>query len=408
MSWKNKKIKPVSVEEFFSANAGAYTFEEFAEKIYLMMHTYYLTAEGKIKDEMEKTWEREFGKYMSDETFEYMVKNEPVMVWDVIVDDTRQKVRLKSSKYLRKAIVAFEFDLWLIENYRLGQELKWIKFEKYIIQKYGAFIEDKYISFRRYDLKYIRKLENLAKGLDSHYDGILKMFRLFVSNNKMDINYEKESTSRTESRLVSNAAGFSKEKIMEAASKEVKDCAAKAIIQESAQDVPENHLKSVDIDKIKSDIKKEVEKEFRLVLKEKDERIELLEKDIREFKRQRDESREYSANQYDKGIKDLFITLNDVRYGKVIDYLYALMRTEDVDENLASYLDNLFMALEDMEIEPVIADGQPNVNEETMLKEYNLDFNKAEYVANRVKLKYAGWRYKETLIEKPTITLKEE
>lgn len=142
-------------------------------------------------------------------------------------------------------------------------------------------------------------------------------------------------------------------------------------------------------------------------MKEKDERIDKLERDIKEFKRQRDEAREYSANQYDRGIKDLFQVMNDVRYGKVIDYLYALSRNPETEANLASYLDNLFMALEDMEIEPIVEDGRPDVQEESLLRDYNLDFDKSEYHAEKVQLKYAGWRYKEVPMEKPTLVLKE-
>jgi len=45
------RIKPQkqSKSEFFDKNAGPYSYEEFAEKVYLMIHTYYLSKDTKIK-----------------------------------------------------------------------------------------------------------------------------------------------------------------------------------------------------------------------------------------------------------------------------------------------------------------------------------------------------------------------
>ena len=99
--------------------------------------------------------------------------------------------------------------------------------------------------------------------------------------------------------------------------------------------------------------------------------------------------------------------MNDVRYGKVIDYLYSLLHNPDTEDNLVSYLDNLFMAFEDMEIEPMIENGNFNVKEENLVKMFNLDFDKSEYKAENVALKYAGWKYKDIPMEKPTLTLKQ-
>lgn len=158
----------------------------------------------------------------------------------------------------------------------------------------------------------------------------------------------------------------------------------------------------------KKTVQQDMGREYQAVLDEKDSRILKLEQDIREFKRQRDEAREYSVNQYDKGIRDLFSAINDIRYGKVIDYLYKLLQTEGTDDNLASYLDNFFMALEDMEIEPAAASEKINTDREKLIKEYNLDFDKNDFDSSRIELKYTGWKYKDIPIEKPTLTLKEE
>ena len=66
MAWK-KRINPISQEGFFSVNSGKFSYEEFAEKVYLMVHTYYLSSKGKIKTELGKAWDTTFGIYMTDE-----------------------------------------------------------------------------------------------------------------------------------------------------------------------------------------------------------------------------------------------------------------------------------------------------------------------------------------------------
>lgn len=434
MAW-NRKIKPVSVDDFFEKNSGKYNYETFAEKVYVMIHTYYLNSNKKIKVAMGQTWEDDFGLYMTDETFEYMLVNEPIMLRDITIASTRKKEEIKSNKYLEKSLVAFEFDLWLVENNRAGNALRMGAFDTYITERYGTLLDDKFRSFKKYDLRHIENFESLAKALDPYYEQIKEVFDLILSNNRMRIPFEKEYAER----VVENKAAAKSEPVKEppqmpadiangsiadilASSKNRKNAEKEkqydpeAVAEQPEKDASDKAVEDTasanisvgDMEREMQELRKKIDREYTLIIKDKDDRIDRLEKDIKEFKRQRDEAREYSVNQYDRGIKNLFSTMNDARYGKVIDYLYSLSRSDETEENLASYLDNLFMALEDMEIEPIIQDDEIVVNEETMLKEYNLDFNKTDFDKKKVRLKYAGWTYKDTTMEKPSITMTEE
>ena len=143
-----------------------------------------------------------------------------------------------------------------------------------------------------------------------------------------------------------------------------------------------------------------------MVLADKNAYIEKLERDISEFKRQRDEAREYSAEQYARGAKDLFMALNDARYGKVIDFLYRLLCEGYPDETLTGYLENLFMALQDMDIEPIMEGMSFTAGDSVPLnRKYNLDFDISEYDESRARLKYAGWTYRGSIMERPTLQI---
>jgi len=371
-------------EEFFEVNAVNCTKEFLAEQTYIMVHTVYLNKSCKIKPEMGKRWKELFGIYMEDAAFDYLLGQAPVMLRDVIMDETRKHKEINSIKFIARTVAAFEFDLWLIERYRAGMKLVLPAFESYLREKYGKYLQHQCGLFIKYDLMYLTDYKKLAQALEPHYDQILEIFRLLVANNRMKIEFDNENAERTKD--------YERRKDVTAASAE---SPKKPPILSRAQGGPGQPAD------------RGSEREYQIILKEKDERIEKLEKDIREFKRQRDEAREYSANQYDRGVRDLFNVMNDIRYGKVIDYLYALSQNPGTEANLSSYLDNLFMALEDMEIEPIAEDGRLDVREESLLKNFNLDFDKSEYHAEKVRLKYAGWRYRDIPMEKPTLTLKE-
>lgn len=381
----------VNKDEFFEINTKNCSREVLAKKVYCLIHTAYLTPGTKVKPMLGKLWQDEFGMFMSDETFEYMRTNDPVLIIDIITQETREGNEIASNKYLGKAIVSLEFDLWAIENYRAGKKLDYNIFESYIQEKYGRSMENNLSSFRRFNLHCIENYEEIAKALESRYDEIAAFFELVSKNNKMRISIDNLEVKRVDDNRKPQVSMETKAETKSGTTESTKERLRQPVEKKQQEVVVQSQ-----------------NFEYEIIIKDMQERIDKLERDIKEFKRQRDDAREYSVNQYDKGIKDLFTQMNDIRYGKVIDYLYALLKSDDIDENLASYLDNFFMILEDMEIEPIAGEGVAVVTESNLTKDYNLDFDKKEYVEGGTEIKYVGWKYKDRPMEKPTLKLKEK
>lgn len=382
MAWRRER-RSASIEEFYAEeNRAGLSQEEFSKRVYVKVHSLYLKVEGKMKPEFGRWWRNLTGVYMEDSFFEYMHDNEPVLTVEKIAADVWAKKEITSMKFLVKTVVALEFDLWIIERYNNGKELDLILFQNYLAEKYGTYCDRQFSNFKKFDLYAISSFEEMAKELSSCHDKIKEFYDALLEGNKRKINIDHADASR------------------------IKDYQNNAEPKETEHDtVPADHKeRAKSEDRTPSNHGLDHENQF--VLQQLEERIEKLERDIREFKRQRDDAREYSVNQYDKGVKDLFNAMNDIRYGKVLDYFFSLLSREDLDENLASYLENLFMIFEDMEIEPIAEYDSVPTNEANLTKDYNLDFEKNEYDKEQVKIKYVGWKYKDMILEKPTLELK--
>jgi len=147
-----------------------------------------------------------------------------------------------------------------------------------------------------------------------------------------------------------------------------------------------------------------------LLIANYEEKIRRLERDLEEYKRQHDELMTYSAGNYDRGVKDLFHILNDKRYGKPLNFLYETFLTgQNLDANLRVILENFFMALEEMEIEPINEVKESVLADPASLKKScDLEFDIKDLVPEKVYFKYVGWKYKDTVIEKPTLAKKND
>lgn len=408
--------KSISKDEFFEINAKDRSREAFAEKVYITIHTLYLDLDfgESMKPVLGKIWKREFdGLYMGNETFEYMKNNDPALIYDPIREGIRNGMRIRSDGFLNKAIVSLEFDLWAVENHRAKRQLQYDRFEGYMRKKYGRSLNSELREFKEHNLCYIHDFKVIAEAIDAYYDRAMEFFELVSKNrdNRMRIYIDNleverveedvETSFRIETEVKSEELAERQQGVEQTAEQEVKEEKPSVIQKEQEQHEREVKSKEQTLNNHNFDF------EYEILVKDMQERIDKLERDIKEFKRQRDDAREYSVNQYDKGIKDLFSQMNDLRYGKVIDYFYSLLKADDTDENLASYLDNFFMILEDMEIEPIAGDEDVVVTESNLTKEYNLDFDKKEYVEGGTEIKYVGWKYKDIPMERPTLKLKE-
>lgn len=398
---RSRAFNSLTSEEFFRKNAINCSKEFLAEQSYIMVHTIYfkyLKNKIHIDSEFEKQWKEKFGIDLTDESLNYLKRNEPVMTKYILLDDFLRYRSFNKPYILSKIIVACEFDLWLIETYFADKPFERMLFKIYLDKKYGDFLNIEYNNFEKFDLHNIVKFDNIVVALYEYYDNITAFLDLIIKINKVSVKNQeiKRTDVSIEPKKVSK---FIPQKESSSAQKE-------STSAQHTKAKTQSEVKTSDSSK-KDEKMQSVIREFELIIRDKDEKINSLENDIREFKRQRDEIRDYSTDQYSRGIKDLFRGVNDLRYGKVIDYFYSLMKSSDVDEKLGSYLENFFMALEDAEIEPIIADENFDVNSKQLIKEFNLDFDKSKYNSKKVKLKYYGWKYKDSIIEKPSLTIEE-
>lgn len=454
--YRHGRRERLTREEFFEKNTENCTPQELAERAYILIHTTYLQERERIKAKIGQAWTKYFGDYMADAAFEYLHTNEMVLTTPSVIRDTITGKEMSQMKYIAKTLTALEFDLWLIECSAKGLALTWDEFRRYAREKYGSFLEKQMRSFQEYDLYYVEDFQRIAAELTPHHKEIEKFLRIFTQANRMKISIENPYADRCERIKRENTFVEKVQRRSEESHKEpvsVSHSAEKckkediSVVQPTQEDRKEEvsasqpaensdkeaASKIQSVEEVQKELTQEVPKEaapvsqpvqkeesaqstdkallreYEIILQEKDKRIQRLENDIREFKRQRDELREYSIGQYDKGVRDFFLLMNDVRYGKIIDYLYRALNSGSLDENMASYMDNLFMLFEDMEIEPVVADeGELMVNSENLTRMFNLDFDKHAFHPARVTLKYAGWKYKDMIMEKPTLTLKED
>lgn len=367
-------------EEFFRRVTGKCTTEEVAEKIYLAVHTIYLDEQAHVKKEYEKLWEKEFEKEFTDSDWIYLKENAPVMADFKKAQILRRGDAYNAIRFVGRTLIGLEFDLWLIERYKEKHPLNRFDFRKYMYSKYHEEILVGYSFFETVIMYGINNYTWIAEHLVPYYDDIKQFFEQFCKINSAKIPIKNENVSRL-SQVVDNE----KEISIESKSQEIR----------SQEDKKENE------DKLDM---------YSLLISEKDERIERLEQSIKEYQRQARQATEYSTKQFDRGVCELFSCLNDKRFGKQIDYLYRVMKERRCDDEMLGYLENVFYALEDMEIMPIISDySKFSVNDDTVTKDYNLDFDKNLFQRDQVEVKYVGWTFREdTIIEKPTLKLKGE
>ena len=120
-----------------------------------------------------------------------------------------------------------------------------------------------------------------------------------------------------------------------------------------------------------------------------------------------DEQVEYAQTRYDRGIRDVFKLLNGEQYGRIIDYFYALANDDKTEPNLRGYLENFFIALEESDITPIIADGKiPNAPIEQITQTCNLTFDKENFDPKSIRVESPGWRLRNIILDRPTLSLK--
>ena len=180
----------LTCDEFFKTNAINCSKEFLAEQSYIMVHTTYLKyLKNKIHidNEFEKQWKEKFGIDLTDESLNYLKRNEPVMTKSILLDDFLRYRSFNKPYILSKIIVACEFDLWLIETYFADKPFERMLFKIYLDKKYGDFLNIEYKNFEKFDLHNIVKFDNIVAALYEYYDNIKAFLDLIIKINKVSV-----------------------------------------------------------------------------------------------------------------------------------------------------------------------------------------------------------------------------
>ena len=403
----------LQMNEFYEEIGANRGYAATNEMLYISSHTIYLREGINYKREILRSWREDFGQRLSDEAWEYVAALYPSFCIIGIIEDMKLG-RGISREYVRwKTLVRLEMDIKLIECAENNVTFNMEDFRNYINKKYNFAFENMLDEIEDNDVPYIENFPALGKALMKYKKEIQDVYeKLYKSCEeglklRMDSS-ENKSRSRRRSRrprsqkvadtpkVTPEPAPAVEEKVVEVAQEKVEP---KIKVEPEIKSEPAPAAVTAD------NAKDHALKDYEVIIAEYEEKIRRLENDVAEYQRRHDEIREFSTLQYDRGIKDLFNILNDNRYSKPIDFLYKLMQNPTLNANVRSYLENFFLALEEMEIEPIVQAGQAVVvSPARMTANYNLEFDIKDFVPEKTSVKYAGWKYKDSILEKPTLS----
>ena len=413
-------------EDFYKETGGIKGVVAANEMLYITAHTTYLTDNSiNYKAEILQAWREDFSIRLSDDAWRYISELYPAFVNIAIIEDIKQGREISRTFVKWKTLIRFEMDLKLIECAENNVPFSKEKFRDFINEKYNFHFESMLDDLEAKDILYIEDFTNIAKALLPYKEKIKNIYDVFVKTYDEEIksrmNSERRNDFRTSDRRRRNYRprtdrNFGYVKKVDSENKSADFPGTENITSSDNQPAlatsNENvTAESVPADKIQPEpvvnaenAKEHALKDYEVIIAEYEEKIRRLESDVAEYQRRHDEIREYSVTQYDRGVKDLFNLLNDKRYSKPIEFLYKLMRNPALDANVRSYLENFFLALEEMDIEPIIQVGQPLVVDiAKMTANYNLEFDIKDFVPEKTTIKYVGWKYKDSILEKPTL-----
>jgi len=381
--------------DFYNKYRGDNSLEKANEVLYVIVHTVYL-ADGVYKFEIRDSWKSKLGvRFIDDfeDFWRYIRKQYTTFADPTLVDALKKEEKIRSDGIRISTLLRFEMDFQLIECVEQGKQFQKDAFREYICEKYSRAFSHYLDKLEKNEIQYIKDFSALGRALLPYKEKIQNIYEKFCRANETTL-------QDFQNRPVNFVA---KEKAAEVtAPPEPKKIAS---TEEPLKD-------STDVTDYKKIIKNLEEKlhasqDYEMVMSGLEDKVRRLERDISEYRRQRDEAREYSAKEYARGIKTLFGSLNDARHSKIVDYFYKLMSEKNIDDNLRSYLENFFMALAECEITPILQGVEiGNIPENKLTADYNLDFDKSDYDADKTQVKYVGWKYKNTILEKPTLTKK--
>ena len=379
---RDKKFS--SAKEFYRAVAVDNTVEKVNEACYVILHTTYLN-DVNYKRQIGVTWRTKLNTSLSENEFLYLKKAFSCFTDRIIINAIKDGEQLRRRDVLWQAIISLEMDIALIDCVEQKKPFALDEFRMHLAQKYfGAFehIANEIIAI---SVPFIKDFGALSRALRPYKTKIRSVFDKLLKANAQSIEERVERFKR----------------------EAVKPAQPTVKVQKTIEAQPTVEVqKTIEIPST-TEAQPIVETQSSNEIGQYEEKIRRLENDLVEYKRQRDEQIEHAQSQYDRGVRDFFKLLNDERYSRIVDYFYALQSNKQLDPNMRSYLENFFMALEELEITPIVADGKiPTVDPNQLNQTYNLTFDRQHYDPNSVEVKYPGWRFKEVILEKPTLAKK--
>ena len=336
-----------SMQEVYQFLAQEHPVEKINAACYVILQTVYLN-DVNYKREFREAWHKRLGFNIPEVAFRHIRNVFRCFTDRTFIEIVKRDEPIHTRNILWFMIVNLELDLCLIERFEAKEDFTREFFRQTMDQKYfGAFnrITDK---VEQVSIPFIKDFQALGRSLRPYRTLIKNMFERLNKTNADAINKEIERCKRNR-QTDSSAAS------------ELEQC---------------------------------------------HEKIRHLESDVAEFQRQRDEQIEYAQTQYDRGIRDVFNLINDERYSKVLDYFYALMSDDKTEPNLRSYLENFFIAIEELDVVPIINDGKvPNVEPDRLSQMCTLNFDKKNFDPAKVKVISPGWRFKSVILDKPALSL---
>lgn len=433
--FRERDTRIIGMNEFYEevSKGNRDLFEKINEALYINAHTVYLSDKENInyKGYFSEKWREEFGRFPNVAQYNYIFRLYQSFMKIKLIQSLKTD-KIDSDRVMWATVVRLEMDLKLIESVEKNVDFTMKSFRDYMNEKYRFILENVIDNIEKADIPFTKNFKKLGEALLPYKEKIQEVLKCVLSLNDEVIQNGLESGRIIRINLASDTGSERREERRDVTpftkpSNPKSESVTKTETEVKPETVTESVIKFepdatvttfTDIKPItnvdesadkKADMDKErVIKDYQMLIADYEEKIKRLEKDLEEYKRQHDELRTYSVGNYDRGVKDLFHILNDKRYGKPLNFLYqTFLFNQRLDANFRGILENFFMALEEMEIEPIVQIEKSLLTDTSRLKtNCDLEFDIKDLVPEKVYFKYVGWKYKDNVIEKPTLAKK--
>ena len=346
--FRDRDKRFIDMADLYQSLSGNQPVEKINSVCYVVLHTVYLDSVN-YKQEIRDEWLKKIGAPLHEDAFRYIRAIFRIFTDRMIINAFKHDEPIRHNANMWLLLISLEMDLYLIDCAESQKNFTREQFRQAMEQKYFGAFNRTVEKIEQVSIPFINDFKSIGQALRPYKRAIQNIFERVAKANEPAISREvKRFRAEREERLTS-----------------------------------------------KSELERAQEK------------IRRLESEVAEFQRRHDEQVEYAQTRYDRGIRDVFKLLNGEQYSRIIDYFYALANDAGTEPNLRGYLENFFIALEESEITPIIADGKiPDVPIEQLAQMCNLTFDKKLFEPKSIKIESPGWRLRNIVMDKPTLSLK--